>query len=156
MRRRSEAGGGGLGVVLVLAVVAARVAERVWGRNNPGAGYIYIYNVLQCGRHTICKTNVWNFQQLKYQQQLSAKPERANQDHPRRSISQEVDKKARVAFHLHRFCGLQFSYLIAGTSPQKSIGARREQVPFSTAVENGELMHECFPKHSRIGTARLK
>ena len=41
--RRSEAGGGGVGVVLVLAVVAARVAERVWGRNNPGAGYIYIY-----------------------------------------------------------------------------------------------------------------
>ena len=23
-------------------------------------------------------------------------------------------------------------------------------------VENGELMHECFPKHSRMGTARMK
>ena len=44
--------------------------------------------------------------------------------------------------------------LIAGTSPQKSISARREQVPFSMAIGNGELMHECFPKHPRIGTAR--
>ena len=48
------------------------------------------------------------------------------------------------------------SYFIAGTSPQKSIGARREQVPFSMAIENGELMHECFPKHLHMGTARLK
>ena len=30
------------------------------------------------------------------------------------------------------------SYLIAGMSPHKSIGARREQVPFSMAIENGE------------------
>ena len=41
-----------------------------------------------------------------------------------------------------------------GTSPQKSISARREQVPFSMAIGNGELMHECFPKHPRMGTAR--
>ena len=32
----------------------------------------------------------------------------------------------------------------------------REQVPFSMAIGNGELMHECFPKHSRMGTARTK
>ena len=44
--------------------------------------------------------------------------------------------------------------LIAGTSPQKSISARREQVLFSMAIGNGELMHECFPKHPRMGTAR--
>ena len=24
------------------------------------------------------------------------------------------------------------------------------------AIRNGELMHECFPKHLRMGTARLK
>ena len=24
------------------------------------------------------------------------------------------------------------------------------------AIGNGELMHECFPKHSRMGTARMK
>ena len=24
------------------------------------------------------------------------------------------------------------------------------------AIENGELMHECFPKHLRMGTARTK
>ena len=35
--------------------------------------------------------------------------------------------------------------LIAGTSPQKSISARREQVPFSMAIGNGELMHDVFP-----------
>ena len=44
--------------------------------------------------------------------------------------------------------------LIAGTSPQKSISARREQVPFSMAIGNVELMRECFPKHPRMGTAR--
>ena len=44
--------------------------------------------------------------------------------------------------------------LIAGTSPQKSISARREQVPFSMAIGNRELMHDCFPKHPRMGTAR--
>ena len=47
-------------------------------------------------------------------------------------------------------------FLIAGTSPQKSIGARREQVPFNMTIENEELMHECFQKHLRMGTARLK
>ena len=31
-----------------------------------------------------------------------------------------------------------------------------EEVPFSMAIGNGELMHDCFPKHSRMGTARLK
>ena len=48
------------------------------------------------------------------------------------------------------------SYFIAGTSPQKRIGARKEQVPFSMAIESGELMHKYFPKHSRKGTERLK
>ena len=33
---------------------------------------------------------------------------------------------------------------------------RNEEVPFSMAIRNGELMHECFPKHSRMGTARMK
>ena len=32
----------------------------------------------------------------------------------------------------------------------------KEQVPFSMAIGNGELMHECFPKHSRMGKARMK
>ena len=50
---------------------------------------------------------------------------------------------------------LLFSGFIAGTSPQKSIGARREQVPFSMAIENVEVVHECFPKHLGMGTARL-
>ena len=32
----------------------------------------------------------------------------------------------------------------------------KEEVPFSMAIGNRELMHECFPKHSRMGTARMK
>ena len=46
--------------------------------------------------------------------------------------------------------------LIAGTSPQKSISARREQVPFSMAIvngSNGELMQVFarvfFPPNTR-------
>ena len=33
---------------------------------------------------------------------------------------------------------------------------RKEEVPFSMAIGNGELMQECFPEHSRVGTARMK
>ena len=33
---------------------------------------------------------------------------------------------------------------------------RKKKVPFSMAIGNGELMHECFPKHSLMGTARMK
>ena len=34
--------------------------------------------------------------------------------------------------------------------------AGKKQVPFSMAIGYMELMHECFPKHSRMGTARMK
>ena len=34
--------------------------------------------------------------------------------------------------------------------------SEKTQVPFSMAIGNGELMHECFPKHSSMGTARTK
>ena len=33
---------------------------------------------------------------------------------------------------------------------------RKEEVPFSMPIGHGELMHECFPKHSRMGTAGMK
>ena len=33
---------------------------------------------------------------------------------------------------------------------------RKNKVPFSMAIGNWELMHECFPKHSSMGTARMK
>ena len=33
---------------------------------------------------------------------------------------------------------------------------RKEEVPFSMAIGNRELMPKCFPKHSRIGTVRMK
>ena len=33
---------------------------------------------------------------------------------------------------------------------------RNKQVPFSMATGNEELKHECFPKHSRMGTTRMK
>ena len=32
----------------------------------------------------------------------------------------------------------------------------KKQVPFSMAIGNAELMNECFPKHSRMGTAGVK
>ena len=44
----------------------------------------------------------------------------------------------------------------AGTSPQNSNDAGRKQIPISMAIENLELMHEYFPKHLRMGTARFK
>ena len=38
----------------------------------------------------------------------------------------------------------------AGTSPQKSIGAHREQVPFSMAIEMGNSCTSVFP-NTRVG-----
>ena len=32
----------------------------------------------------------------------------------------------------------------------------KKEVAFSMAIGNRELIHECFPKHSRMGTARMK
>ena len=34
--------------------------------------------------------------------------------------------------------------------------SRKEIVPFSMAIENYELMHECCPEHLRIGTAKIQ
>ena len=33
---------------------------------------------------------------------------------------------------------------------------RKKEVPFRMAIGHGELMYECFLKHSRMGTARMK
>ena len=33
---------------------------------------------------------------------------------------------------------------------------QREQLPFSVAIENGKLMHECYSEHFGMETARLK
>ena len=33
---------------------------------------------------------------------------------------------------------------------------KKKEVPFSMAIGKEELMHECFPKHSLMGTARMK
>ena len=33
---------------------------------------------------------------------------------------------------------------------------RKEEVPFSMAIGNRELMHEYFPKHSPMRTARMR
>ena len=33
---------------------------------------------------------------------------------------------------------------------------RKIDVSFSMAIGNEELMHECFPKHSRMDTTRMK
>ena len=50
-----------------------------------------------------------------------------------------------------RIClkALRFQVFIAFTE-------RKNKVPFSMAIGNGELMQECFPKHLRMGTARMK
>ena len=34
--------------------------------------------------------------------------------------------------------------------------ASQKKVPFRKAIGNRELMQECFQKHSRMGTARMK
>ena len=42
------------------------------------------------------------------------------------------------------------------SSPQTISPSEKRKVPFSMAIVHRELMLECFPKHSRMGTARTK
>ena len=34
--------------------------------------------------------------------------------------------------------------------------SEKKEVPFSMAIGNEQLMHKCFLKHSRMGTAKMK
>ena len=52
--------------------------------------------------------------------------------------------------------GLLLLYLVFDRRHFDYIVSRTKKVPFSVAIENGELIHDCFPKHSRMGTARMK
>ena len=81
----------------------------------------------------------------------SPSPHRMNEGYKARGALESVLNTKGLGIIV---CCLFSLALIAGTSPQKSISARREQVPLSMAIGNGELMHECFPKHLRMGTAR--
>ena len=49
---------------------------------------------------------------------------------------------------------LHYSWFLTGDSSIMSF--REKKVPFSMAIGNGEFMQECFPKHSRMGTAIMK
>ena len=42
------------------------------------------------------------------------------------------------------------------SAKERTIWPREKKVPFSMPIENGELMQECFPNHSRMGTSRIK
>ena len=63
-----------------------------------------------------------------------------------------------VSLKKHRFTSASV-FLHYRTEFQKmctfSCTGGKEQVPFSMAIGN-ELMHECSPEHSRMGTARMK
>ena len=58
--------------------------------------------------------------------------------------------------------GLKLVSLVEFDFDKRSIGPNRifrpakTKTPFGVAIGNWELMHECFPKHSRMGTARMK
>ena len=63
----------------------------------------------------------------------------------------EVRKSVIYDSSSSRICliELRFQLFIAFTE-------RRKEVPFSMVIGNGEHMHACFPKHLRMGTARMK
>ena len=52
---------------------------------------------------------------------------------------------------------LEFSFITTLLPDLIAVFAeRRQQVSFSTAIGNVKLMHECFPKHLSMETARMK
>ena len=46
--------------------------------------------------------------------------------------------------------------LIDEASADRLFRSQKRKVPFSMAIGHWELMHECFPKHLSMGTARTK
>ena len=58
----------------------------------------------------------------------------------------------------HRFTSAQLFLVFRSenTLCTCSCTVGKKQVPFSMAIRNWELVHECFPKHSRMGTVRTK
>ena len=65
--------------------------------------------------------------------------------------------KARVSLVFKITSASIFSLTRTGVSSCTcSCTVGKKQVPFRMAIGNVELMHECFPKHSRMGTARMK
>ena len=67
------------------------------------------------------------------------------------SGSSSISSSSSGSSSRSRICliALRFQLFIAFTE-------RKKKVPFSMAIGNGELMHEGFPKHLRMGTARMK
>ena len=59
---------------------------------------------------------------------------------------------------MYRFTGVQVFLLLRQEYKMCTCSCTvgEKQVPFSMAILNVELMHECFPKHLRMGTARMK
>ena len=60
-----------------------------------------------------------------------------------------------LIFTLVVVVGLNFDRQSFGQS-KDYFTLRKKKVPFSMAIGHGELMHECFTKHSSMGTARIK
>ena len=65
------------------------------------------------------------------------------------------------AYHLHHWGVVaKLDFDRQGFSQSKDyFTSRKNKVPFSMAIGSEELLHECFPKHSkhsRMGTARMK
>ena len=53
--------------------------------------------------------------------------------------------------------GLRLSSVKAKLPPKQGLFLlAKNKVPFSMAIRNWELVHECIPKHSRMGTVRMK
>ena len=49
-----------------------------------------------------------------------------------------------------------FYFFAPNTHCALVVALSEKQVPFSMAIGNEKPMHECSPKHSRVGTARMK
>ena len=66
------------------------------------------------------------------------------------NISKKCNQKIFDESTLKEFNRILRTYLIT------VLTKRREQVPVSMAVGNVELLLECFLKHLRVGTGRMK
>ena len=72
------------------------------------------------------------------------------------ALVQSVDDKAVFVFFSDANADNHSEWLVSAGMFRFSCTKERKEVPFCMAIGNGERMHECFPKRSRLGTVRMK
>ena len=74
------------------------------------------------------------------------------------NVDEEIESSLVInkQIHSHNTSGSRICLMVLRFQLFIAFTERKVKVPFSMAIGNLELMHECFPKHLRMETTRMK